>query len=97
VSTNIINLMYQQCLIWSGFACAPFLFALGLLGFLVQFLVQYSALMVRSKAPKSAAVGSLYYRFLLATWCFALRHAQPLPGHQRAHPVLWRLQPGKQV
>ena len=72
VPTNIINLMYQQCLIWSGFACAPFLFALGLVGFTLQFWVQHGVLMVRSKAPKSAAVGSLYYRFLLATWCFAL-------------------------
>jgi len=63
---------YQQCLIWSGFTMAPFLFALGLVGFTLQFYVQNSALLVRSTAPKSATVGSLYFRFLLATWCFAL-------------------------
>merc|ERR1711871_34361 len=67
VPPNIINLMYQQCLIFVGFSFAPMLFALGLLGYLVTFWVQYYVLMIRSKAPESADVKATYYKFLAAT------------------------------
>lgn len=71
VPTNIINLMYQQCLIFIGMPFAPMLFVLGLLGYLVTFWVQYDVLISRSKAPESANVGSAYYRFLGATWVYS--------------------------